>query len=128
MVLYNKRIEDLQTLPALSSSEVVGNIILCDNSEISLHNEDALFDLGPKVCYLPMGGNLGIARAYNKAIKYVQSEYVCLFDDDTVFPSDYFEEVAKEIAKTKAHVLLPLVFAKSHLLSPCKKEKTGSGD
>ncbi len=74
--------------------------------------------------YVSMGGNRGLAAAYNRGIawikKYTDATHVVLFDDDTTMPEDFLEQTARSIvAFPEAQVFLPRVRDEKGWLSPC---------
>ena len=97
----------------LQQLECVDHIIVCDNSTYENDNESSSHVLS-KVIYLPMGGNRGISRAYNRALEVVTSDYICLMDDDTPFDITFFQNALSYIQNNNANVYLPVVILESH--------------
>lgn len=129
LVLYNKHYQDSLTFKSILGKGV--DVIICDNSTKNYNNDSCKHV--STVSYINMGGNSGLSKAYNKAIDFIgkQDCYICLFDDDTKVPEDYFEEVKKVIVEQKADVYLPVVYDEVGLLSPnimkkysCKRAKS----
>jgi len=116
-VIYNRSLSDSLSFSTLKDTGV--EIFVCDNSTEDMNN--AAFE-SESVHVLPMGGNVGLSKAYNRALDALDGKdgYVCIFDDDTAVPSDYFDLMAKEIEKTGADILLPTVFDGRGYMSPCK--------
>lgn len=116
-VIYNRSLRDSVSFSTLKDTG--GEIFVCDNSTKDMGNAEFK---GENVHVLSMGGNVGLSKAYNRALDALagKSGYVCLFDDDTAVPADYFSFMEKEIEKTGADVLLPTVFDERGYMSPCK--------
>lgn len=116
-VIYNRNLRESVSFSTLKNTGV--EIFVCDNSTKDMGN--SAFE-SETVHILSMGGNAGLSKAYNRALDAVSGEdgYVCLFDDDTAVPSDYFALMEKEIVKSGADILLPVVFDGRGYMSPCK--------
>lgn len=117
IVLYNK------TFDKTSYKELMEHgvsLIVCDNSTRAMGNGAAVANAGAH--YISMGGNKGLACAYNKAIDMIRDklspkkdDYVCLFDDDTEIPSRYLNEIKAR----REPILLPIVSDGTGIMSPC---------
>lgn len=121
MVVYNRQVEESPTFATLRKSAGVQTFV-CDNSTADYHNAASCVKFG--VRYLPMEGNRGLPFAYNRAIEKIVQEngangIVCLFDDDTELPSDYFDALRETAEQSNADVFLPLVYDVQGLMSPC---------
>ena len=118
MVICNKKIGDSATYQSLESCPEI-NLTVCDNSTEDYGNRQAVKE---GVNYISMGGNFGLAKAYNKALDLLigKDGYVCIFDDDTELGREYFELLDAEIEKTKADILLPVVNDSVGIMSPCR--------
>lgn len=116
MVICNRKIEDSLTYRSLINSGVA--LTVCDNSTEDSENGKCA---GENVSYIPMGGNLGLARAYNRAIDSLTGKdgFVCFFDDDTEVPDGYFEGIDAEIEKSSADIILPVIRDRVGIMSPC---------
>lgn len=121
MVIYNK---ELKEAPAYSSlKELKEALVVCDNSTEEYHN-GAVAE-SDMVSYISMDGNKGLSYAYNRGIEYIfktyspkDSDYICIFDDDTVVGADYFTELAGDLGG----IMLPVVKDKLGIMSPvCMK-------
>ncbi|MDE6023839.1 MAG: hypothetical protein K2G45_00100 [Lachnospiraceae bacterium] len=117
IVLYNKIFEKT-SYEALMENGVT--LIVCDNSTKDMGNGKKVADAG--AYYISMGGNKGLACAYNRAIDMIRDElspdkhdYVCLFDDDTEIPVNYPDEIKLR----HEPILLPIVNDGIGLMSPC---------
>lgn len=91
IVLYNKSVTDSQTINNLKgiSGYNIKKIIL-DNSTIPNDNAELCRQQG--IIYLDMEGNVGLSKAYNKALDYLTDStgVVIWFDDDTDVTKEYF--------------------------------------
>lgn len=119
IVVYNKNLKDSITYNSLINVDGI-NIIVCDNSTNDFKNEDFLKDSG--VTYFNMKGNKGISKAYNSAIECIKKKrgFICLFDDDTDVPNDYFKALISRVNEDNADIFLPIVYDEVGILSPCK--------
>lgn len=116
---YNKPIRDIPLMLALDKCDNLF-IYVCDNStdaNIKLENKRCA-DEFDRVIYVDMGGNAGISRAFNAALRMSSGDIVCYFDDDTVVPDNYFDEAAAAVHSNPAALYLPLVYSGERLLSP----------
>ena len=122
IVLYNKNYSESETYNTIKDTKDL-QIIVCDNSTKEMGNA-VLNEHG--VWYVDMQGNKGLSKAYNRAIALLQQKeatgYLCIFDDDTKIPSEYFSAIQDAAEKTDADVYLPLVFDVLGYMSPCKLE------
>ena len=121
IVVYNKNVDDSTTYQCLKKHENL-NVIVCDNSTKDYANQAIVEKDG--FVYLNMNGNVGLSKAYNKAIDTIfsispKSEgYIMLFDDDTYIPEDYFVQMEKAISRKNADIYLPIVKDEIGVLSP----------
>ena len=124
VVIYNKN-----CLESVSFSEIIANgaarVILIDNStdpDMQSGNSEECLRLGCE--YYSMGGNKGLAAAYNAAISRIGSriDYLMLLDDDTVIPQDLISGLQQSIAMhPSASVFVPYVLDQAALLSPSRR-------
>lgn len=121
IVLYNKSLKDSITFKCLNSINDL-NIIVCDNSTENFKNAEYIksYDF----IYLNMNGNKGLSKAYNVALDFLKgkSGILCLFDDDTDVPKDYFDVLLNKAKSSNADVFLPIVYDSIGILSPCKMD------
>lgn len=118
VVIYNKECKDSVACQCLRTIENI-RVIIVDNSTIQTTN--AGFAQKNDWKYVSMGGNFGLAKAYNRGIELaeVQNSIICLFDDDTEVDKNYFEELMqKEREEPDTKLFLPLVYDEIGLLSP----------
>jgi hypothetical protein len=123
VVVYNMDCNKSKTCTALLNSKVPLNVVVADNSTTSNRNEEICSLNNWK--YLKMEGNVGLSKAYNRAVEYISlnnSEkdfWVSIFDQDTTLSEDYFQVLIDSIKnKPKAYVKVPLVRDDSGYLSP----------
>lgn len=124
VVLYEKRIVTISSLRTLTHSDRVRHIIICDNSVDSHRGEYLSLPSAEqqKIVYRWMGGNKGLPAAYSTGIELSTAPYICVLDDDTTLPPNYFELVSSYMRSEEA-VYLPLVYSRQILLSPCARHK-----
>lgn len=118
VVIYNKTINESKACQCLSCLKNV-NLIIVDNSTKTNDNEKTVLSRGWR--YLNMGGNKGLAKAYNRAIESIENEHglICIFDDDTDIGLDYFDKLAQiSQQEPDTDIFLPLVYDEVGLLSP----------
>lgn len=133
LVVYNQPISESISYRALKRNPDL-QIIVCDNSTRDYGNKEAVEADGQT--YINMGGNVGLAKAYNRALDYIVSVnpklkgYVIIFDDDTEIPDDYFEKLYTYLESGTADIYLPIVDAGDRRISPssihnsrCHEEK-----
>ncbi len=120
-VIYNRRIDDIVSLPEFEKlqrrhSEV--NLIVADNSTdetIRQYNREAA-SVKESIRYIECGGNIGLSRAYNRALATIPSTqlfWVMLADDDTHFSMEYLENGYRQIRQEEK---ITLDTAKSYYL------------
>lgn len=127
IVLYNSSISAIKSLGIVQLFPSVEHIFICDNSTdaqiVNYNNQYMNNGDHQKLRLINMKGNAGLARAYNRAINLSSANYICLLDDDTIIPSNYFQHVDTWIRKTRAQIFAPLAFAQNGMLmSPCKTD------
>lgn len=122
VVIYNKSCENSLTLNCLKNITNL-DITICDNSTKNYNNKAYAKKMG--YYYINMHGNKGLAVAYNRALERlrVRTGYVCLFDDDTYVPKEYFGVLKKEITNSNADIYLPIIYDSVGVLSPCRINK-----
>jgi rhamnosyltransferase len=121
IVIYNISLNESKSYKTCLKISQKNNITiwLMDNSDIP--NGDPCIQ---NIKYIPMNGNQGLSKAYNKAISmvpYNSNNIVILLDQDTSINEEYFEKVLEVYNENKNVLLLaPYVYDKNGLLSPCK--------
>ena len=92
VVIYNKSIENSLTCKNLLKMDLDIDLLVVDNSVIPTNNKEYCVCKG--IRYLSMNGNLGLSKAYNRAIdESPDSDVYVFFDDDTNITEDYFNEL-----------------------------------
>lgn len=118
IVLYNKNYKDSLVYQSIAARTDV-SFIICDNSTEDYGNE-ALSDLA-NVTYINMEGNQGLSKAYNRGIQTLSEKngILCLFDDDTKIPQNYFKKILAGFQKNPdKKVILPIVMSQGKIISP----------
>lgn len=128
VIIYNKPCSESETLSVLKLYREKLNIVIFDNGSEKYNNEQYCHEYG--LTYLSYNNNMGISKAYNRAIINLQvkeSDYVFIFDDDTILTKEYMEEALNLIKDNECDICLPIVMANHIILSPSnKKFKCGS--
>ena len=68
-----------------------------------------------------MGGNMGLSKAYNKAIEHIKNscDFLCLFDDDSEISEEYFDCLRESVAADKkVKIFVPITYGAKGLYSP----------
>lgn len=113
MVVYNTNVLESRAYKCIKTANNI-RLIVCDNSTI-VNDNKSLVERDGNI-YLSMHGNIGLSKAYNKAIDYLMDEiydefdYIILMDDDTYFPEEYFNELNKKVINSNVDIFLPVVF------------------
>ncbi|WP_211279961.1 glycosyltransferase [Bifidobacterium eulemuris] len=115
-MIYNEDIDNVSCLAAAIESQMVCDIVVCDNSTVPNDNAQKAAAIG--VTYVSMHGNKGLSVAYNIGISYCGGDVICVFDDDTTVTSYYFEALETLDTVKDWDIALPLVMAKGRILSP----------
>ncbi len=122
LVIYNKRYDQSSSLLYLADYASV-RVVLADNSTSeSIRKENAEYCRKQGYEYCPMMQNVGLPRAYNRAIDILEkvTDYVMILDDDTVISGDCFAPLRTAIADNPdADIFVPYVMDRNALLSPC---------
>ncbi len=118
VVVYNKRISECAAFASLSGIEGLA-VYVADNSTRDMGNGALAAKAG--YTYIGMGGNMGLSKAYNKAINLIGHDgLVCLFDDDTAFGPEYFAALRADAKKYGGiDIFAPVVKDANGMLSPC---------
>lgn len=126
IVLYNKKLGNLDNIRLLSKVNINAKFIVCDNSE----NDNIKF-VNNRFCeehnikYIDMKGNKGLSRAYNEAIKELDNgDWMIIFDQDTNIPQDYFVKLIRSINNyPNINIHVPIVKSIRWQMSPSKLKK-----
>lgn len=125
VVLYNMKYKDSNSLKSLINNGIFFNqILVIDNST----NQDLLdynyLGSNCKFRYISMNANVGISKAYNKAIENVNTTWVVFLDQDTQINSDYINEVHNIIKNEKEiKAYCPIVKCNNLIVSPAIMKK-----
>lgn len=122
LVVYNTDIAQIVSLKQMDQCELVRRIIVYDNSDKSNSNASEIRCIH-KAEYISTGVNIGLSAAYNNAIPKCDADFICIMDDDTVFPVDYLKMVQTQIAHKDADIYLPVVIQDELIYSPCIKKR-----
>lgn len=122
LVIHNRACEDSPSVMQLAATADARAVIV-DNS--TAPNQNAAFCAARGFGYIAMGGNLGLAKAYNRGIAFLKEHtdatHVVLLDDDTTLPDGFWEKTANAIRRHEHDtVFLPRVYDEKGLLSPCR--------
>ena len=122
VVIYNRRCEDSPSCMALRADERARAVIVDNSTE---GNDNAAFCASRGFGYVSMGGNLGLAKAYNRGIAWIRKNtdatHVLILDDDTTLPDGFLAATEKAIAEhERAQVFVPQVTDEKGRLSPCR--------
>ena len=121
VVIYNRCCEESPSCEALRADRQARAVIVDNSTE---ENDNALYCAKRGFGYVSMGGNMGLAKAYNRGIKWIKTHtdatHVLLRDDDTTLPDGFLERTAAFVAqREETQVFCPQVFDEKGLLSPC---------
>ncbi len=119
VVLYQCRAQDSVTCQALIKAQIP--TLLVDNS--TEPNDNAAYAASVGMLYHSMGGNAGLPKAYNCAVRLLatQADVLCLFDCDTTLSADYWDVLRAALSAHPAqNLFVPRVMDAKGLLSPCR--------
>ena len=119
VVMYNENCDKSISCNALLNIKLPFNVIVVDNSTTPNKNNE-LCQVN-KWKYVNMNGNMGISKAYNKAVNSItlKDYWVVIMDQDTYISSEYFERLNELIiSKPEVWVKVPIVKDEKHYLSP----------
>ena len=121
IVIYNILLIESKSYKTCLKILQKNNIIiwLMDNSDIPIGDPCI-----QNIRYIPMNGNQGLSKAYNKAISLIphNSNNIAIFlDQDTSINEEYFEKVLEVYDEyNDVFLIAPYIYDKKGLLSPCK--------
>ena len=106
-VIYNHRIDEIRSFPEFERflrRRPTVSLIIADNSTEKgiLEQNRVTAARNGWIRYLECGGNIGLSRAYNRAVAVIPKEepfWVMLSDDDTKFSMEYLENGYKQIRR-----------------------------
>ncbi|WP_081931556.1 glycosyltransferase family 2 protein [Bifidobacterium magnum] len=125
IVVYNHEIKDIPSLALLQKSDYINRIIICDNSTDAgiIRDNVETSESKVKIKYIQMHGNVGLSKAYNRAVSESTSDFIVILDDDTPLPEDFFQLSTDFIlSHPSSDIYLPIVQSLHGTLSPCKKK------
>ena len=111
IVLYNTSLTDsitCQNLLKIKNHKI--HTIIVDNS-VKKNNNDQLSNK-LNFTYLSMHGNVGLSKAYNKVLDYLQGKdgLVIWFDDDTNVTQEYFDKLEEAVNQnSQVDVFVPII-------------------
>ena len=101
-VLYNPNKEVISNIASYSNDVDISVVV--DNSDKKNEICD-LLRLNPNVHYIDMGGNMGIAKALNVGIDYLNSnecDFALTMDQDSIFPQKYYNNIKTLVEKNSS--------------------------
>lgn len=123
VVIYNTRCEGSLSLNSLFMIKLVNlKILVCDNStKFNIKDANVRYCNKYGIEYMDMKGNVGISKAYNKALSKIDNDnWVVIFDQDTEIPREYFDELNNSILKyPHVYIHVPVVKSNNTQISPC---------
>lgn len=124
LVIYNRACEDSPSCESLRATHQA-QVVIVDNS--TEENTNAAYAAKNGFGYIAMGGNVGLAKAYNRGVRYLKEHtsatHVLLLDDDTTPPEEFFSLMRQAVEnEPTATVFLPRVRDEKGWLSPCRIE------
>ena len=128
-VIYNKKITDIRSLNnffRLKEKHSFIKIMIMDNSseKYSSHNQKIWEkEYKDEIIYLNNNGNVGLSKAYNKALDYIpEKKYtVMISDDDTLFSDEYLGNIIRALKKGRTDIISGIVSTDKIILSPAKR-------
>jgi len=122
VVLYNTKCEDSLGVNTLIEPKLHNlKIVICDNSEkVDIKENNKRFCNKLEIEYIDMKGNLGLSKAYNKALTRINHDsWFVIFDQDTIVNPNYFHELNKSIANyPNTYIHVPIVKSRGIRISP----------
>lgn len=127
-VLYNQKIEEITSLNvflSLAGKYSFIKLMVMDNSSkafLTQNRRACETTYKGRIRYVESGGNIGISKAYNKALRIIKDEkfHVMWSDDDTLFSEEYLENVIKSIKAGRTDIISGIVRANGNVISPVK--------
>ncbi|SEI48290.1 Glycosyltransferase, GT2 family [Lachnospiraceae bacterium A10] len=135
-VLYNDVISNIKSLEnfyKMQDKYGVRNIKIhiYDNSKdvFVLKNQSLMKseqEMQDRIHYMENGGNIGLTKTYNKALKEVQNadEWLMFADDDTFFSEEYLDHAIGYINSNdcKEQIVTGLIHAADRILGPTRTD------
>lgn len=121
IVLYNKKIDKsqaIQSLIKLKRQDI--DIIVLDNSNEKFISYNQKWGQENINAYYCMGGNIGLSKAYNYALKLLRNldgnDIIVWLDDDTPIPDKYFDVLEKKAKNINFDVFAPIVYGQNGII------------
>lgn len=128
VVLYNKVITEIISLDNFLKVKKTNpvEIVICDNSseEYQKRNSELLKQSEYQdMIYVNNGGNVGLSKAYNNAIRTIREKHfwVMLADDDTLFSIEYLKNVCQKAESNQHGLIAGILYTGENIFSPVKK-------
>ncbi|WP_340064179.1 hypothetical protein [Ascidiimonas aurantiaca] len=147
VVLFKEKLLEASTIKSLLSIKNELNtfgtkLVIWDNSPGKQKKKhiESLENIFDRFEYFHTPENLSLSKIYNNIYKFnLGYKFLILFDQDSKFSIDYFNEIFKEsLALPEINLFLPIIRAKSLIVSPAnrffvtgrywKEKKTGVVD
>lgn len=122
VVVYNRACGDSPTCESLlEQSGLPERILVFDNSTRDMGNRAFCRERGWE--YLTENKNLGLSKAYNRAVSHFAGmDWLCLLDDDTTLPGDFFTTAAAHIEECPdTDIFVPVLVQAGKVLSPWRQ-------
>lgn len=99
------------------SYEDLRKTLLDNSTDETIKEENKKFCQDSNIKYFDNGGNVGLAKAYNRAIADLEEgEALAIFDEDTFIPDDFIKEAVKGLEE--ADIVVPIVKSGDKIISP----------
>jgi GT2 family glycosyltransferase len=111
MVNYNSTPFALKSIESIKekANGTVSSIVVVDNG--SCDNPERISHRFSDVQFLPFKENLGFSKAINLATRECKSDYLAIFNPDTILLNDFFEEVLEYLKENReVGVVGPRIF------------------
>lgn len=128
IVLYNKKIEESETIMSLSKIvdkiQFINEIIIWDNSKVIMSEDEQVYLKNifqpVNVQYIGTGKNTSLSIIYNSVIRTLSDkEILVLLDHDSNLTLAYFEELRGAIEKyPQINLFLPIIKYNGSIVSP----------
>lgn len=128
-ILYNRTIEEISSLDVfldLADRYDLVKLMIMDNSSeaFAARNREVCETIyRNRITYTYNGGNIGLSKAYNKALGMIKDDsfFTMWTDDDTVFSKKYLENVIKAIKLGKGDIIGGIIKTQDKIISPLKQ-------
>lgn len=120
-VLYNKRVNEINSYETVLSfvKRINGKLIISDNSDMI---DNSLQEFDDHIIYLNNAGNIGLSKAYNRAIASIPNEdaWVMIIDDDTELSAEYLENAYSKMQENNYSIISGIITSQNGYFSPVK--------